>query len=36
MTTRYQVSVSRANDSMEIIAAIDLKDDQDGRETHIW
>ena len=36
VTFRSQVSVYRANDLMETIAAIDLKHDQDGRHTHIW
>ena len=35
VTTRSQVSVYRANDPMETIAAIDLKNDKDGRHTHI-
>ena len=36
VTARSQVSVYWTNDPMETIAAIDLKHDQDGRNTHIW
>ena len=36
MTTRSHVSVYRTNDPMVTIAVIDLKNDQDGRYTHLW
>ena len=36
VTTRSRVSVYRTNDPMVIVAAIDLKHDQNGRYTHLW
>ena len=36
VTTRSRVSIYRTIDPMEIIAAIDLKLDQDDRHTHVW